>query len=532
MAGIIDGHNIETGSTPIDRLEEDIATQSELQDVINSVATEASTRAAADIVLQDNINALESDVNANYVHKTGNIAENINGVKTFLEDVTMSQGLTVSGDLNVQGTTTTIESVDLTVVDNIIILNNGETGAGVSASIAGIAIDRGPSDLDYRVIFDDTDDKIKAGFQGSEEPLATESYVNSQIGGSSGGLVALGTGAFPGVGNSPTTINFTPDLGVRPYSVNITPKESGGADIGEIYYTKVSGTQFTVHNTGDAVTDFDWSVGVVGVLPAASGVAGGDLSGSYPDPEVIKLRGRVISTAAPTEGQTLIWNSTTSQWTPSSSSGSPGGPATGDLNGTYPSPGVKALRGREVDNVTPSDGDVLTFLQSTGKWTPQAAPSGGGSDTLTGLNDVSVGLLGNQNFLSYDTASSRWINTELYLGLVSDVAVPAPNNNDVLTYNAATFRWEAKAPGSGSAGTIFAQGTIAATYSTNQRNEFVTGMLSTDIVLVSNAQGMPNSNQPSVGAVAQNGYFTVFSHSPNSLPANSIPPVHYVVIRP
>jgi hypothetical protein len=49
----------------------------------------------------------------------------------------------VTGNLNVQGTTTTIESNNATIKDNIIILNQGETNAYVSLQYSGIQIDRG-----------------------------------------------------------------------------------------------------------------------------------------------------------------------------------------------------------------------------------------------------------------------------------------------------------------------------------------------------------------------------------------------------
>ncbi len=61
----------------------------------------------------------------------------------------------VTGDLTVLGNTTTVESETLNVKDNIIYLNSGETGAGVTLQTSGIQIDRGSS-LDALMVFDET----------------------------------------------------------------------------------------------------------------------------------------------------------------------------------------------------------------------------------------------------------------------------------------------------------------------------------------------------------------------------------------
>lgn len=51
----------------------------------------------------------------------------------------------ITGNLTVQGTQTLVESTDTIIKDRIIVLNSGETGAGVTLESAGIEIDRGTS---------------------------------------------------------------------------------------------------------------------------------------------------------------------------------------------------------------------------------------------------------------------------------------------------------------------------------------------------------------------------------------------------
>lgn len=66
----------------------------------------------------------------------------------------------VTGDLVVEGDTTTVSSENLTVKDNIIVINEGETGSnGVTLQQAGIEIDRGGDAQTYtsvRMVFDET----------------------------------------------------------------------------------------------------------------------------------------------------------------------------------------------------------------------------------------------------------------------------------------------------------------------------------------------------------------------------------------
>lgn len=49
----------------------------------------------------------------------------------------------VDGNLVVGGNTTSVTKTDLSVSDNIITVNTGETGAGVTLNTAGLAVDRG-----------------------------------------------------------------------------------------------------------------------------------------------------------------------------------------------------------------------------------------------------------------------------------------------------------------------------------------------------------------------------------------------------
>ena len=68
------------------------------------------------------------------------------GNSITLDTGTLTGSVIITGDLDIKGQTTTIESTNTTIKDNIIILNNGEphtNGAGITLGTSGIQIDRG-----------------------------------------------------------------------------------------------------------------------------------------------------------------------------------------------------------------------------------------------------------------------------------------------------------------------------------------------------------------------------------------------------
>jgi hypothetical protein len=74
-------------------------------------------------------------------------------------NITLDTGLEtgtvfITGDLTVKGNTTTLDTTNMTIEDNLIVLNKGELGAGVSEGTSGIEIDRGTLP-DARFIFDE-----------------------------------------------------------------------------------------------------------------------------------------------------------------------------------------------------------------------------------------------------------------------------------------------------------------------------------------------------------------------------------------
>lgn len=250
------------------------------------------------------------------------------------------------------------------------------------------------------------------------------------------------------------------DEGERPYLLHTRllqewldlPFQFGGPGVG--VHADLAGLGDDDHlqylrTDGGRALSGDWDVGGafrITNLPDGSGptdavavgqavldgdAAGGDLGGTYPDPDVVGLQGSAVSATAPTDGQVLAFDGGAGEWRPADATGGaatdhgalaglgdddhsqylladggrelggdwdvggsfritnmpdgsgPGDAVTvnqavldgdaagGDLGGAYPDPSVAGLQGSPVSADPPADGEVLTFDEGAGEWQPQ-----------------------------------------------------------------------------------------------------------------------------------------------------------------
>ena len=111
-------------------------------DVVSGNVDARHTQLNANIdVVQDNVAARNTQLNANIDVVQDNVAAITDGTTNFTGEVTMDDDLVVTGNLTVNGTTTTVASTNLNVSDRLLMLANGATGSP-SADV-GVLFNRG-----------------------------------------------------------------------------------------------------------------------------------------------------------------------------------------------------------------------------------------------------------------------------------------------------------------------------------------------------------------------------------------------------
>lgn len=130
-----------------------------------------------DVIYNTTTSRLQMYQGATWRDVNGNV-EATTGTSSF-------NNIVVAGNLTVQGTTTTIDTDNTTIKDNIIILNHGELGAGVTGVTSGIEIERGGlSNVTF--LWNDAVDKWTLGAQ----TLVADTFEGNLTGDVDGNLVA------------------------------------------------------------------------------------------------------------------------------------------------------------------------------------------------------------------------------------------------------------------------------------------------------------------------------------------------------
>ena len=156
------------------------------------------------------------------------------------------QNLVIKGDVTQEGDTFITQAERVEVRDNMILINEGETGAGVTAGFAGIEVDRG-TEQNFMFGFNESDGMFKIGKEGNMFDVALRQPVGDMIDGMFASWDAA-TKTFKTTNLIPPTLQLyfgVPEVSVKYASDNNGSLQFVTNDKSWSVYTGVGSTKFT-----------------------------------------------------------------------------------------------------------------------------------------------------------------------------------------------------------------------------------------------------------------------------------------------
>ena len=211
-------------------------------------------------------------------------------------NVTIGQDLTVTGNLTVQGNTTTVNTEQLNVEDNIITLNSGVAGAPTLNS--GIEVNRGTS-TDVSILWNETTDKWTFTNDGTNYANLGDVTAAALIAAAGGD----GTNGQALTTNGSGVLDFTTIVGTTEASI-ISAVGADGANgavlmtngAGDLTFTTLTAAKISdftantraqisasgdlAYNTTTGVISFTNDAGDIESVTAGTGLTGGGTSGA------------------------------------------------------------------------------------------------------------------------------------------------------------------------------------------------------------------------------------------------------------
>ena len=154
--------NVSSNDSDISSLQSDVSSaQSDITTLQSNVSSNDSDIASLQSSVSANTSAIssnDSDISALQT-KVGSLATDGNSA-SFSGNISAAD-LTLSGNLTVSGTTTTVSTTNLDVSDSLINLSKGAASASTASNDGGFVIERGSSESNVAFFWDESADKFK-----------------------------------------------------------------------------------------------------------------------------------------------------------------------------------------------------------------------------------------------------------------------------------------------------------------------------------------------------------------------------------
>jgi len=147
--------NVSSNDSDISSLQSDVSTA---QSDITTLQSNVSSNDSDISTLQSNVSSNDSDISALQT-QAGSLASDGNSA-SFSGDISAANAV-FSGNLTVQGTTTSVQTTNIDVSDSLMNLSKGAASGANASNDGGFIVERGSSESNVAFIWDEGDDKFK-----------------------------------------------------------------------------------------------------------------------------------------------------------------------------------------------------------------------------------------------------------------------------------------------------------------------------------------------------------------------------------
>lgn len=280
---------IETGATA-DQSDSEIETAynnqvAQVSSAERTAGTETGIRRYAPADIKSMIDTHETNTDtdvsvANLRTRLGQISDDTSIGDAADVTMTFTGGVTIQGNLDVNGTTTTVDSTNTTIADALIELGSGNTGANTND--LGLILERGTTGNNGFIGFQEGSDKFKVGTTTATGASTGSLSVTTGtlIANIEGNVTGDVTGDVTGNADTATTLETTRTIAGQNFNgsqnVEIAPTDLTGVTANATEINQLDGVTLSGNNTGDEPDASTTTKGIIEIATNTEHTTGTD----------------------------------------------------------------------------------------------------------------------------------------------------------------------------------------------------------------------------------------------------------------